>query len=71
MAIELTNEEKTGVIEQHLKNLAFSKYNLEVSVQEAEAITIPNQSVIDSLSLQINDIDSQKAALTAELDSLK
>ena len=34
MTLELTNEEKVTIINSHLKNLAYNKFNIEISVIE-------------------------------------
>jgi hypothetical protein len=67
----LTNEEKIGIITQHLKNAYTNQYNLEVSLIEANAKSTPDQSSIDLINLQLTDIAAQKTALEAELASLQ
>ena len=69
MAIELTNEEKTSIVNSHLKNLVYNKYNLTISVIEENAKTSPNADTLSSLNSQISEIDDQMAALQAELAS--
>ena len=68
--MELTTEEKRAIVEQHMKNIAYSDYNLYISLLEAEASEDKNQSTIDSINQQILNNTAQKAALQAELDSL-
>jgi hypothetical protein len=70
MVYELTNEEKRGIVEQHLKNIAFSEYNLSLSLTAEEAIENPSSSNILSLNSQKDDLEAQKSALLAELNSL-
>jgi len=70
MAIELTNEEKTSIVNSHLKNLVYNKYNLTISVIEENAKISPNSETLSSLNSQISEIDDQMAALQAELASL-
>jgi hypothetical protein len=70
MTIELTNEEKAGVVEQHLKSLAFNEYNLVLSIEEANAASSPNETNIAALNLQLDDIRAQKSALQGELATL-
>ena len=41
MTVELTVEEKTAIIEQHLKNIAYSEYNAILSLAEAQAVAEP------------------------------
>jgi|LauGreDrversion4_2_1035121.scaffolds.fasta_scaffold02339_8 hypothetical protein len=66
----LTKEEKIQIIESHKRNLDYTRYNLEVSLLEENARTKVNQVVVDTLQDQINEIDSQKATLDAEIVSV-
>lgn len=70
MVYELTNEEKRGIVEQHLKNIAFSEYNLDLSLTAEEALQSPSSANLISLNSQKDDLQAQKDALLAELDSL-
>jgi hypothetical protein len=71
MTIQLTNEEKISVINQHIRNLEFNKYNLNVSLIEENAMAIPNQATIDSINLQISEANAKITALNAEIASLQ
>ena len=70
MSIELTNEEKVSLVNQHIKSLVYSEYNVNLSLLEVQAMAIPNQENLDSITLQLNDIASKKQALEQELASL-
>jgi len=70
MTIELTAEEKTTVIEQHLKNVAYAHYNATLSLAEAQAVSTPNTENVESLTEQLADLVAQKQFLQDELDSL-
>ena len=70
MVYQLTNEEKQGIVEQHLKNIAFSEYNLVLSLTAEEALENPSSANLLSLNKQREDLESQKNALLAELNSL-
>ena len=70
MTIELTKEDKAAIVNQHLKDLAYTEYNLELNLIEINASTTPNQDNLDSVNNQLQDINKRKAALQAELDSL-
>lgn len=69
MTIELSNEEKTAIVNSHIKNLTYNKYNLEISIIEENAKATPNSTNLSSLNAQISEIDDQMAALQAELAS--
>ena len=70
MVYELTNQEKQGIVEQHLKNIAFSAYNLMLSLTAEEALENPSSANLLSLNSQKDDLEAQKAALLSELNSL-
>ena len=71
MSIELTNDEKIQVIEQHLRNLVYSEYNIGLSIKENQSVAMPDQSSIDSLNLQLADLSAKQAALQTELAKLQ
>lgn len=66
----LTNEEKINIINSHMKNLGYNKFNLEVSVIEENAKTSPVAETLSSLNSQISEINAQITALETELASL-
>ena len=70
MTIELTVEEKTAIIEQHLKTIAYTEYNTVLSLAEAQAVATPNAENIGSLTSQLADVAAQKQILATELSSL-
>jgi len=70
MTYELTNEEKISIIDQHLKNLEYNRYNLEISVLELTSGTNPKQESITDIQAQIDSIIAQQTALNAEIASL-
>ena len=70
MTTLLSNEEKAGIVNQHLKNLHYSKFNLEMSVVEENAKSTPDADTLTSLNDQISDIVSRAEALEAELAKL-
>lgn len=67
---QLTNEEKSTIINQHIKNLEYSKFNAQISVIEENAKSEPEAEVLASLNAQLTDYASRITALTAELDKL-
>jgi hypothetical protein len=70
MTINLPASEKIVIVEQHLKNLLYAEYNLSLSIMEANAATVKNQTTIDNLNIQASEIAAQKAVLQEELDKL-
>lgn len=66
----LTNEEKAGIVTQHIKNIEYSMYNLNLSVIEENSVASPDNDKVDSLNSQLSDLLAQKNALEAELSAL-
>ena len=71
MTFELENNEKIAIIKQHLKNVANNKFNLELSIAQANAMLIPNTSMIDSYNLQLNDLSAQEVILSQKLSEIE
>ena len=67
----LSNQDKIGIVQQHIKNLQLNKYNLEVSIIEENALENPAQSTLDNLNLQISDVVAKLAVLDTELATLQ
>jgi len=70
MTYELTNEEKSAIVNQHVKNLEYNIYNLQVSLIEENAVSTPDASKISLLNSEISESNAKKTALLAELDDL-
>jgi uncharacterized protein (UPF0276 family) len=70
MTIDLTAEEKITIVQQHIKNIAYSKYNTQITLLEMDATATQNVELIASLNNQISDYNKQIAALEAEINSL-
>jgi hypothetical protein len=67
---ELTKADKIDIIDQHMRNIEYSRYNLELSRLEENALTNPDQAVLDSVTAQMADMDAKLAALTSQRDIL-
>jgi hypothetical protein len=70
MTTLLSNEEKAGIINQHLKNLHYNKFNIEISIVEENAKVTPEAEALVNLNTQLADFDSRIEALDAELAKL-
>ena len=66
----LTNEEKVTIVTQHIKNVEYAIYNLELSIIEENSVSSTDATKITSLAGQLNDTKAQKAALELELGKL-
>jgi hypothetical protein len=69
-AVELTTEEKIAVIESHMKNVQYNKFNAQITIVEEQALASPNASNISAANEKIAQADLQIAALQAEIDAL-
>lgn len=70
MTYELNSDEKTSILNQHLKNLSLSRYSLEISKLEASSVLTAEQLAGTSYDSQIANIDLQISALNSELAQL-
>lgn len=66
----LSNEEKIAIVNQHKRTVEYSKYGVELSIMEENAVDSPNQSIVDSLNDQLADLNSKLAVLDAEITAL-
>lgn len=66
----LTNEEKIAIVTQHIKNVEYAIYNLDLSIIEENSVSSTDATKITSLNSQLNDTKAQKAALELELAKL-
>lgn len=71
MSYELSNEEKIAILEQHLKNVASSIYNLEISLLAENSISSPHATTVEKIISDKAEQESRKTALLEELDNLK
>ena len=68
--IELTTEEKIAVINSHVKNVQYTKYNALISLVAENALETPDAERVSSANEVIAKADLQLAALQAEIDAL-
>jgi hypothetical protein len=66
----LSNEDKIAIINQHKRSVEYSKYGVQLSIIEENAITSPNTQTISSLNNELSDLNSKLAALDAEIAAL-
>ncbi len=66
----LTNEEKITIVNQHKRTVEYTKYGVELSIKEENAVDSPNQDAISSLNEQLADLNSKLAVLDAEITAL-
>lgn len=70
MSYELSAAEKITIISQHLKNLEYSRYNLEISLIEESADISPDDSELEKIKLNISRVAAKIAALEKEIEDI-
>ncbi len=70
MTYELSTEEKVSIVNQHLRNISFKKYNLDLSLVEEQALSTPSQERLNEINSDIEEVAAQTAVLLLELESL-
>ena len=70
MTYELENQEKINMVNQHIKNLSYAKYDLELSKIEALAVHTVEEVSGMSYGTQISEITSKILKLEEILDTL-
>lgn len=63
MAYELTKEDKSGIIDSHLRNLVYSKYNHQISIVVEQSANQPNSEDIKGFNDKIAEIENKIQAL--------
>jgi hypothetical protein len=70
MTYELENQEKINMVNQHIKNLSYARYDIELSKIEALAVHTAEEVSGMSYDNQISDITSKILKLEEILDTL-
>ena len=70
MSIDLTNEEKLNIVNQHLKVVDYAIYGYQLDLLEAEAVSTPDASFVTSLNERISNANLKRTALVEEKNSL-
>jgi hypothetical protein len=53
MSIDLTNEEKLNIVNQHLKVVDYAIYGYQLDLLEAEAVATPDASLLHLLMREL------------------
>jgi len=70
MTIELTNEEKLNIVNQHLKSVDYSIYGLQLDLLEINSTSNPDASQVSNINTRITAANAKRAALVTERNSL-
>jgi hypothetical protein len=68
--MELTDYEKAGIINKHIKECVTSIFNLNLELIAENAVQSPNQTTIDNVNDELQRQNARKAALLAEYEKL-
>jgi hypothetical protein len=67
---DLTAEDKIAVINSHIKNINYNKFNAELVIVEENATASPDATKISDANANIAEADAQVAALEAQIEAL-
>jgi len=70
MTTTLTNEEKIGIIDMHLKSIDYTLYGLELDLAEANAVSNPDTDLISSITTRKAAATAKRNVLIAEKETL-
>lgn len=67
---DLTAEDKIAVINSHIKNINYNKFNAELVIIEENASAEPSTTKISDANATITESDAKIAALEAQIEAL-
>jgi hypothetical protein len=67
----LTNDEKIIIINQHVRTLEYSLYNIELDILEAEADDTPDTVLVAAKNVALAEVQRKIDALNAEKTALE
>lgn len=67
----LSKEDKISIINQHIRNAEYNKYNVQVSLIAENSVQFPNTDIVASLNTQLSEYDLKLEALQNEKASLE
>ena len=70
MTTTLTNEEKIGIVDLHLKSIDYTLYGLELDLAEANAVSSPDTDLFSNITTRKTAIVAKRNVLIAEKESL-
>jgi len=70
MTIELTDDEKLQIVNQHIKSVDYTIYGLQLDLIAEEATGTAEASYVSSINGRITAANAKRNALVEERDSL-
>lgn len=71
MPYELEISEKINIVKQHLRTVSHNRFNIELSIDEAAAMLVPNHETIESYGRQLLDLKALEEMLSKKLTELE
>jgi len=68
--IVLDNDEKTNIVNQHIRAIQFAVYNADLDLIEANAVASPDATLIAEINARKTNLAAKIAALETEKASL-
>jgi hypothetical protein len=66
----LTNEEKSSIVNQHIKSIDYILYGYQLELMQANAVSLPDAGQISAINARIAESNAKRTALVTEKDSL-
>jgi hypothetical protein len=70
MTTLLTTEDKLNILNQHIKNLEYAIYGLELDILEYDVVADKDSGYLASLNSRLSDLNAKKAVLDSQKDDL-
>jgi len=70
MTTTLTNEEKIGIIDLHIKSIDYALYGLELDLAEANAVSNPDTDLVANITTRKTAATAKRNVLIAEKETL-
>jgi len=67
---DLTAADKIALINSHIKNINYNKFNAELVIIEENATETPSATKISDANAQIDEAEAQIVALEAQITAL-
>ena len=67
----LTNADKLGIVNQHLKTVDYAIYGSELDLIEAQAVSPVDQSLVTLTNTRLESLNAKRSALAAEAATLE
>ena len=68
--MELTENEKAGIINRHIKECVTSIFELNLELIAENAVESPNQTTLNNINDELERQNARKTALLAEYEKL-